>query len=135
MGRLFLDGTEFCAEDWSIQETANEEDTTSTCDAGNMTQEFGPGRLEGTINATWDASDNPYDRTPQLKVGNKYPNTKLYVNASPGVGAANGPFFGLTLQVASGVETSVPVKGKVTVTIPFLSHGAYNLPVGDSSGA
>ena len=50
MGRLFLDGQEFCATDWDIQETATEEDTTSTCSAGFKEQEFGNRQLDGTVN-------------------------------------------------------------------------------------
>ena len=34
MGRLFIRGNEFCAEDWEIEETGTEEDVTNTCSQG-----------------------------------------------------------------------------------------------------
>lgn len=135
MGRLFLAGNEFCAEDWDIQETANEEDTSNTCGAGYAEQEFGVRRLEGTINATWDASVNPFTDPPDLFVGAKYPSTLLYVHANPGVGNEDGPYFNFTLQVGSGLQVSVPVKGKLALTVPFMSFGSYTLPTGEVSAS
>jgi len=135
-GRLFIGGTEFCAEDWDISEVGDEEDTTNTCSAGYAEQEIGVTRLEGTINYTWDILNNPFDTPPNLGVGAKHASTKLYVNATAGSSAEDGPYWDFTLHVL-GHQNSIPVRGKVTGTINFASHGTYTLPSGDhaSSGA
>lgn len=132
-GRLFLDGNEFCAEDWDIREIGEEEDTTSTCSAGQAEQEFGVTQLEGTINYTWDVTNNPFDNPPNLKVGEKL-TALLYVHALPGVGLQDGPFYSFTLHVTQH-SLSVPVKGKVAGTVEFKSHGSYTLPTGDSNSS
>lgn len=134
-GRLFIGEQEFCAEDWEIQEVGEEEDTTSTCSAGNAEQEIGVTQLQGTINYSWDVTRNPYVGPPNLYVGSKHAETKLYIHATPGEGLEDGPFWALTLQVMQH-SFSIPVKGKVAGTIEFKSHGTYTRPTGnDSSGA
>jgi len=135
MGRLFLAGNEFCAEDYNWQEEANEEDTSNTCGAGYAEQEFGVRRITGSINATWDASVNPFTDPPDFFVGAKYITTKLYIHSAPGVGLESGPFLQLTLQVGSGLSVTIPVKGKVAVTIPFMSFGTYILPATEVSAS
>jgi len=98
-------------------------------------QEIGVTRLVGTINYTWDVANNPWVNPPNLSVGQKHANTKLYVNATSGAGLEDGPFFLLTLHVLNH-RNNVPVKGKVSGVISFASHGSYTLPAGnDSSGA
>lgn len=135
MGRLFIAGNEFCAEDWDIQEVGDEQDTTNTCGGGTGEQEIGVTWLEGTINYTWDVANNPWNDPPDLSVGTKHETSKLYVHAASGEGLEDGPFYQFTLHVLNHQNT-IPVKGKVTGTITFKSHGAYTLPTGnDSSGA
>ena len=135
MHRLFLAGSEFCIEDGNIQEEKNEEDTTNSCGAGFAEQEFGVGRLTGSLKATWDASVNPFTDPPDFFVGKKFPASRIYVHATPGVGLQDGPFFLLTLQVGSGLDVAFPVKGKLGLTIPFISFGNYTLPVGEVSAS
>ena len=135
MGRLILDGNEFCAEDFDVQEVGDEQDTTNTCGGGQGEQEIGVTHLEGSINYTWDVANNPFATPPNLSVGSKHGNSRLYLHASAGVGLEDGPYYGLTLHVLNH-QNSVPVKGKVSGTIQFKSYGAYTLPSGnDSSGA
>lgn len=135
MGRLFIGEAEFCAEDWDIKESGDEQDTTNTCGGGAGEQEIGVTWLEGSINYTWDVADNPYVGPPVLSIGSKHANTKLYMHSSPGVGLQDGRFWAFTLHVVDHSH-SVPVKGKVSGTISFKSHGSFTLPTGDdSSGA
>lgn len=134
-GRLFIGEQEFCAEDWEIQEIGEEEDVTSTCDAGNASVEIGVTQLQGTINYTWDVTRNPYVGPPALNVGSKHAETKLYVHATSGEGLQDGPFWDFTLIVIQH-SFSIPVKGKVAGTLEFKSTGSYTNPIGnDSSGA
>ena len=56
MSRVFIGGNEFCAEDWEIEEIAEEFDVTSTCSAGVEDIDFGVKHLEGSINYTWDVT-------------------------------------------------------------------------------
>lgn len=135
MGRLFIGGNELCAEDWEVEETGTEEDTTNTCSAGSKEQEIGNTQLNGTINYTWDITANPWVDPVDLSVGQKWAETKLYIHSTPGLALEDGPAFTLTLHVLSH-SNSDPVDGKVTGTITFKSHGAYTLPsTSDSSGA
>ena len=133
--RMFLAGNEFCVEDSDIQETANEEDVTNSCGAGFAEQEFGIGRLEGTLNATWDVSANAFNDPPALRVGAKFAGSRLYVNSTGGVGLEDGPYFLLTLQIASGLRVAFPVRGKVALTIPFVSFNSYTLPQSEISAS
>jgi len=134
MGRLFLDGNEFCAEDWDIQEVGDEQDTTNTCGGGFGQQEIGVTHLEGTINYTWDVVNNPYVGPPDLNINTKHANTKLYVHASSGVGLQDGPYWELTLHILNH-SNSIPVKGKVSGTISFKSHGSYTRPAGNDASS
>jgi hypothetical protein len=133
-GRLFLDGNEFCAEDWEITESADEEETTNTCSAGQEEFMTTTRRLEGTINYTWEASNNPMDNPPNLGAGTEHPSTRLYLHASPGVGNQDGPFYELNMKILSH-RVAVPVKGKVAGTITFKSTGPYILPTGEDSSS
>lgn len=130
MGRLFIDGNEFCAEDWDIAEESDFEDVTNTCGAGAEEEESTFKRLSGNINYTWDVANNPHADPPNLSVGTKHPETKLYVNSTPGVGLEDGPYWELTLQVRRH-SNAIPVKGKVSGTIEFRSYGTYSLPTQD----
>jgi hypothetical protein len=132
MGRLTIRTNEFCAEDWEIEETGTEEDTTNTCSEGFKEQEIGNTQLNGTINYTWDITANPWNHVADLSVGQKWSDTRLYVHSSPGAGFEDGPRFTFTLQVLSH-SNSVPVDGKVTGTITFKSFGSYTLPSIESS--
>lgn len=135
MGRVFMGGNEFCGEDWEIEETGTEEDTTNTCSAGKKEQEIGNTQLNGTFNYTWDITANPWIAIVDLSVGQKHALTKFYIHATPGDGLEDGPAFTFTLHVMSH-SNSDPVDGKVTGTITFKSFGDYTLPsASDSSGA
>lgn len=127
MGHLFMDGNEFCAEDWEISEVGEEADTTNTCGQGYAEQEIGTKHLEGTINYTWDAEKNAFSATPNMAVGTKHTNTRLYPHSDGD--DQTEPYFGLTLHVTNH-RVGVPVKGKVSGTITFKSFGAYTLPSG-----
>ncbi|NIQ15941.1 MAG: hypothetical protein GTO02_16565 [Candidatus Dadabacteria bacterium] len=130
MGRLFIEANEFCAEDWEIEEIAEEHDTTNTCSAGVEEVEFGVKHLEGTINYTWDVANNPWDTTtPNLGAGTKHGDSKLYLHAASGAGSQDGPFFQFGLAIQRH-RNSIPVKGKVTGVITFRSYGTYTLPTG-----
>ena len=134
-GRIFIAGQELCVEDWNIQETGTEVETTSTCDAGKKTQEIGNQQLVGTISATWDISANPLATPPNMNVGVKHAATKMYLHSTAGVGLEDGPVWTLKMHILDS-DTSVPVDGKVTITWNFKSHGSYTLPsTSDSSGA
>lgn len=135
MHRVFLEGNEFCVEDGDIQETANEEDTSNSCGAGYAEQEFGIKRLEGSLKATWDASVNPFTAPPDLFVGAKYEDSRIYVHSSAGVGLEDGPYFVLTLQVASGLKVTFPTRGKLSVEFSFYSFGSYTLPTSEVSAS
>lgn len=130
MGKLFIAGTEFCAEDWEVNEVGEESDTTNTCGNGYAEQEIGIKQLEGTINYTWDADRNPYSDVPSLAVGQKHAGTRLYPNTDGD--DQNEPHFALTLHILNH-RNSIPVRGKVSGVIQFKSHGAYTLPTGSVS--
>ena len=127
MGKLFIGGTEFCAEDWDVQEVGEEADTTNTCSAGYGEQEIGVKHLEGTINYTWDVAQNPWSAAPAMDVGTKHAGTRLYPHTDSD--DQTEPHFGLTLHVLNH-QNGVPVRGKVSGTVTFKSHGIYTLPSG-----
>lgn len=135
MGRVFFGDVEFCAEDWDITHSADEEEVTNTCGAGAEEFETTTARLEGSINYNWDASDNPWELPlPDLSAGREIA-TKLYINASPGGDPnPNGPFFDFTMKIISHQNT-VPVKGKVTGVVTFKSTGTFILPIGQVASA
>jgi len=134
MARIFMGGAEFCAEDWDITETGDEVDTTNTCGAGAEETAVTTTRLEGTINYTWDAEDNPWASIPNFNVGQEVV-AVMYVHATSGTGNEDGPNFSFTMRILTHAN-SFPVKGKVTGTVSFKSIGSYSTPSDEiSSGS
>lgn len=132
-GRVFVDDTEVCVEQWQGTHSAEFEDTTNTCSAGGTDQEPGPEMFEGSLSATLDITQNPYDDPPNLDPGNAV-TLKLFLHSSQDAGG-DGPFFQFEANI-SEIQWTVPAKGKVGFVCNFKSKGAITKPTGNvSSGA
>jgi hypothetical protein len=132
--RAFIGGNEFCIRDLDISEVGDEEDTTSTCDAGNDNADIGNTHLEGSFNYQWDVTDNPFDDPPNLDVGQVHGSSKIYVHSTGGAGAEDGPYWGLTMLITRH-QCNMPIRGTVNGTVTFRSKGAYTLPTGDDTSS
>lgn len=138
-GRLFIGQQEFCVTNWNITETADEEDTTNSCSAGNAEQEYGVTQLEGSIEADWDITASPFRTPPTLAAGSKHSNCFFFIHVETGdlaaLLASGTPRYELGLQV-NNVAVTNPARGKVTYSFDFKSFGSYSLPTQSlSSGA
>ncbi len=138
-GRLFIGEQEFCVTSWNVTETADEEDTTNSCSAGNAEQEYGITQLEGSIEADWDIAASPYRTPPNIAAGSKHSNSYLFIHAETGdlqtLNSGGSPFYKLTMQI-NNIAITNPARGKVTYSFDFKSSGSYVLPTQSlSSGA
>ncbi len=138
-GRLFIGEQEFCVTSWNVTETADEEDTTNSCSAGQAEQEFGITQLEGSIEADWDIAASPYRTPPAIAAGSRHANSYLFIHAETGdlqaLIAGGSPFYKLTLDI-NNIAVTNPARGKVTYSFDFKSSGSYLLPTQSmSSGA
>ena len=141
-GRLFIGEQEYCVTSWNVTETADEEDTTNSCSAGNVEQEYGVTQLEGSIELDWDITASPYRTPAGISAGSKHHLSYLFIHA-PGGGAnaldtligGGTPYYLLTMQI-NNIAVTNPVRGKVAVSFDFKSSGSYSLPTQSmSSGA
>lgn len=124
-GRAFFNGTELCITEWSLQEIAEEDDTTNSCSAGYDEYEYGNVHLEGSITADWDADYNSIASVPNLRAGTKITDVKLYINATSGSGNEDGPYSHMPSCGINNVSITVPAKGKVSYTCNVKSDGEY----------
>lgn len=139
-GRTFIGESEFCITAFNITETADEEDTTNSCSAGNAEQEFGIQQLEGSVEGDWDITASPYRNPPDIFGGSRHPDTYFFINAPPTVDldaliADGSPFYKLTADI-NNIAVTNPSRGKVTFSFDFKSSGSFDRPSQSlSSGA
>lgn len=130
-GRVFYDGNELCITSWEIEVTVDEVDTTNSCSAGYGEVDYGTIRATGSVEAFWDISANPFDAPPDFDIGERV-DLKLYVHATSGVGAEDGPFWQLNAGMKMfrmGVTSGQDVK----YSFDFSSHGPITFPTGNVS--
>ncbi len=138
-GRLFIGQQEFCVTSYNVTETADEEDTTNSCSAGNAEQEYGITQLEGSIEADWDISASPYRTPPAISGGSRHANSYLFIHAETGdletLTAGESPFYKLTMDI-NNIAITNPARGKITYSFDFKSNGSFLRPTQSmSSGA
>lgn len=134
-GRVFVSGNEVCVISWNITVTKEETETTNSCSAGNDEFEYGSEVATGTIEAIWDITTNPFSDAPQLINGDAY-TLKLYINATAGIGLADGPFW-LILAKINGISMGVQAKQKVMYSFNYKSSGPGSItyPSGGDSAS
>lgn len=125
-GRVFINGAEFCVEEYDWKEVADEEETTNSCSAGKAEFEYGNTHVEGSVRATWDISANPFNDPPELRAGQGY-RMLLYVHSQPGV-SPSGPVLEVDNMKINNPGVTKPQKGKIGISFDFKSSGPYSLP-------
>ncbi len=134
MPRSFLGGSEFGNTKYEVTEVCEEEDTTCSRSAGYNEFEYGNRHLEGSMELDWDIGQNPYVDAPTLRAGEEY-SFVGYVHAPAGVGNEAGPKFEMDLFKMNNVKTSLPSKGKISISFDFKSSGRYVLPTQSSDSS
>lgn len=141
-GRLFIGEQEYCVTSWNVTETADEEDTTNSCSAGNAEQEYGITQLEGSVELDWDVAASPYRTPAGIGAGSKHALSYLFIHAPGGIAqdlasliAGGTPYYKATFHI-NNIAVTNPARGKCTVGFDIKSSGSYSLPTQSlSSGA
>lgn len=120
-GKVFVRGTELCIKKWTVEEMAEEEETTNSCSGGFEEYEYGARHLEGSVEAHFDASRNHYDDPPLIRAGEKFP-AIFYFNSAAG---GTGPSIQVGEIGVSQVSMSAGAKGIVEYSFNFKSSGSY----------
>lgn len=126
-GRVFIGSLELCVTEWSLTESAQEEDTTNSCSGGKREFEYGIREANGRLTMDLDLSQHPLDSPPGLVPGTKTGTVTLYEHSVSGASPA-GPRWIFTSIGITSIEVTAPAAAKVTYVINWRSSGAYTNP-------
>lgn len=122
-------GTTYHSGGWTVDVSVDDLRTDNTADAGYANRIAGVKDLKATVEMNWDASLNPFDSPPALKVGATISTTKLYLQG------ASGPYWSIpsALVISTPMESKVGSVTKITFTIA--NKGTFTEPTGTFSPA
>jgi hypothetical protein len=123
-GDATFNGTELYITGWSVDNEAEEHDTTNTGGSGYGDLITGTKRLTATVDLNWDASINPMDNPPNLVAGATITTTKLYLDGK------SSPYWLLPSAKVTRVNATSRVGSVTTFSVTIRSKGTFTPPTG-----
>lgn len=123
-GIVKSNGVEVCINKWDLERSVDEQETTSTCDAGYYSSIAGSKKATISVDFKFDASQNIAGNPPDINEGSVVA-LQLYLESR------TGPYFDFPKALILSVKITSTVNGVVEGSFNAVNQGPYTVPTTD----